>query len=390
MSTPYAKLDPAVFRQLITSVNDFSFRLLREVAEREGSRSFFLSPFSVFSALALLYNGAAGDTRRAMAETLEWPGKAEALNEAFAALRDGLLRPSGEDGDYRLELANSLWANQDIGLSPEFIEKAQTYFHAETKAADFRSPATVDEINQWVAEQTHGKIPSILDRTDPLTLLLLLNAVYFKGAWKYPFDPALTEEGDFHLSGGHTKRLPMMHMKAAEKLSHYQSAELEAVRLPYGKDRISMYILLPDEKTGLDAFLHRLRGDRWQKIERQLRPEKGRVILPRFKLDYAVPLNDPLAGLGMSPAFHPATADFSGLSDARKAVHLSEVRHKTFLEVNEEGSEAAAVTGVVAVFASMTPPPRPFTMVVDRPFFCAIKEEETGVLLFVGGIYEPE
>ncbi len=151
MSTPYANLDPAVFRQLITSVNDFTFRLLREVAEGEGSRNFFLSPFSVFSALALLYNGAGGDTRRAMAKTLEWPGKADDLNEAFAALRERLLRPSGEDGDYRLELANSLWTNQDIGLSSEFIEKAQTYFHAKTKPVDFRSPATVDKINQWVA-----------------------------------------------------------------------------------------------------------------------------------------------------------------------------------------------------------------------------------------------
>jgi serine protease inhibitor len=180
-----------------------------------------------------------------------------------------------------------------------------------------------------------------------------------------------------------------MRMAQTKELRYFYTPELEAVRLPYGRGRMSMYIFLPREKVSMDSFLNALTSERWRQWMQQLRSREGRVVLPRFQLDYAVQLNEPLQALGMAPAFDPSTADFRPLTTGKPGLHVDEVRHKTFLEVNEEGSEAAAVTSVIVVFASAVQPPKPFTMIVDRPFFCAIKDDLTGVLLFVGVVLSP-
>ena len=363
MNPSSSRPELAVLRTLASSINAFSFRLFRETARNEGQVNVFLSPFSVFSALAMLYGGAAAATARAMADSLGLPeADAQAVGESYAALWDDLQRPEtkselekqflrrlGREAEEeappacQLDIANSLWVARQIALDPAFLELAGTRYHGEARPVDFRSPRTPGRINDWVKEKTRGKIASIVDQIDPLTVLILLNAVYFKGKWQFPFPEERTKDGDFFLPGGRKKRLPMMHMDQAHELPHFRSRELEAVSLPYGKGRMSMYIFLPSGNAPLEAFYSSLTEENWQQWMHQLRPSKGRVVLPRFRVEYSAVLNEPLQQLGMGPAFSPHTADFRKLSGGNKPVHISEIRHKTFLEVTEEGTEAAAV-----------------------------------------------
>jgi serpin B len=363
----------------------FAFKLFGELARQQGERNLFVSPMSVMLALAMTYNGARGATERAMAEALELGRTARGdLNQAAAefvrSLRD--LGPQ-----VALAIANSLWARQGVGFKPDFVRSVRESYAAQVVQLDFAGTTAAAAINGWVSEHTSGKIDKIIDHVDASAILFLINAIYFKGSWARQFDRRLTREGPFTLPDG--RRTQPMMMSQSGKYRYYEGDGFQAVGLPYGGGRLSMYLFLPATRAGLGALQRSLDARSWDAWMSRFRETEGSVALPRFKIEYEATLNQPLKALGMADAFS-RRADFSGMvEDARVPVGVDEVRHKTFVEVNEEGTEAAAATAVTMIRASFVPR-RAFSMVVDRPFFCAIRDDRSGALLFMGAIVDPK
>jgi serpin B len=218
------------------------------------------------------------------------------------------------------------------------------------------------------------------------TLLFLANAVYFKGKWSEPFDVKDTKDRPFHLRGGSQKNVPMM--TQTKTFTYRRGTDYQAVRLPYQSENLAMYVFLPDTNSSPEKLLGIMTGDSWQRVTKPGFSEKeGTVVLPKFKLEYSVELNQPLQALGMKTAFDPVGADFSGIAPQ---LFISAARQKTFVEVKEEGTEAAAVTGIaMETSAMMVPPPNPFQMIVDRPFLFLIEDNQTGTILFMGVMFNP-
>ena len=353
----------------------FGFRLLQDLREREPGGNIFISPLSISIALTMTYNGAVGETERAMAEVLEIDAlDLSTINNSNKALRNSLENP---DPKVEISIANSIWSRQGVDFNPEFLDRNRVFFGAEIASLDFSSPQATATINKWVNTNTNGKIEKIVDRINPQTLLFLINAIYFKGNWQDEFDKSMTRPGTFHLSDGSEKRVQMMRREG--EYPYFRGENFEATSLPYGDGRVSMYIFLPNRDSNLNRFLRNLNAENWEGWIAQLQDRRQTMMLPRFKLEYEVKLNDTLEALGMGIAFGGG-ADFSGMGPS---LFISEVRHKTFVEVNEEGTEAAAVTAVVGV-KSLPPAFR-----IDRPFFFAIYDAETDTVLFMGTVTEP-
>lgn len=368
---------------LVAANSRFAFDLLSALCREEAGENVFISPLSVSLALAMTYNGALGETQEAMASALALQGLSiEEVNRANAELLTALAEV---DPEVQLHIANSLWARAGVPFRPEFIEADKGYYGAEVASIDFaRGPGP---INGWVKEQTRGRIESILDRLDPQAILVLVNAVYFQGPWKEPFNPQRTQPGPFHLPDGRTVTLPMMAQGGHYR--YYEEEGLQAIRLPYGEGRVGLYIFLPGESSSLDEFMQGLSAEKWERWLAGFSGQQGSIALPRFGLEYEARLNDALTALGMGIAFDQDRADFHGLSPIAEPIWIGEVKHKTFLQVDEEGTEAAGATAV-EVRAGSAAPETPFTMVVDRPFFCAIQDDQTGSILFLGSIVEPQ
>ena len=257
---------------------------------------------------------------------------------------------------------------------------------------DFNAPQAPATINAWVSEQTHGKITEMVTPPiHPLTILFLINALYFKGQWRRQFDKAATRQGLFHLPDGQKKSCALM--RQSGEYLYLAGPGFQAIHLPYGAGRLSLQVFLPEAELGLAGFVKRLAGDPaaiWARWLGMFEHCTGTIALPRFKVSYSKSLNQALKGLGMDIAFSDVRADFSAMCPnvTPGLVYIAEVLHKTFMEVNEEGTEAAAVTKVEMRVRGLPPPP--FEMVVDRPFFCAIRDEVTGAILFAGVVVSPE
>ena len=353
----------------------FGFNLLQDLREREPGGNIFISPLSISIALTMTYNGAVGETERAMAEALEIDAlDLSTINNSNKALRNSLEDP---DPKVQISIANSIWSRQGVDFNPDFLERNRVFFGAEIASLDFSSPQATATINEWVDTNTNGKIEKIVDRIDPQTLLFLINAIYFKGNWQDEFDKSQTRPGIFHLPNGGEKQVQMMRREG--EYPYFRGENFEATSLPYGDGRLSMYIFLPNPNSNLNKFLRDLNTGNWEQWIPQLQDRRQTMMLPRFKLEYEIRLNDALEALGMGIAFGGG-ANFSGMGPS---LFISEVRHKTFVEVNEEGTEAAAVTAVVGV-KSLPPAFR-----VDRPFFFAIYDAETETILFMGTVTEP-
>jgi len=371
-------------KQLVVSTQ-FAFKLFAELT-KSNIGNVFVSPTSVALALALAYNGARGETARAIARTLELGEIGlDALNHANAALVESLRTL---DPHVALAIANSLWAQQGISFAPDFLKNNQDFYRAEIATLDFGNASAVATINAWVERNTGGKIEKILDQIDRSAVMFLINAIYFKGRWSKPFDPRRSREMPFMLSGGRQHQHLMMAQTG--KFDYYAIQGFQAISLPYGAGRASMYIFLPEQRSSLRAFRRELTYKSWDVWLRHFRPAEGTIVLPRFKLAYEATLNDALKALGMGIAFDQRRADFGGMiADGKPSANIDEIKHKTFVEVNEEGTEAAAVTSIGMIRTTMAPQ-RNFSMIVDRPFFCAIRDNQTGALLFMGAITDPE
>ena len=355
----------------------FGFKLLQDLQEQEPGSNIFISPLSISIALTMTYNGAVGETARAMAEVLEIDELDLAtINHSNAALRTSL---ENSGPKVQISIANSIWSRQGVEFNSGFLDRNRLFFGAEIASLDFSSPQAADIINGWVDTNTKGKIKKIVQEIDPGTLLFLINAIYFKGSWQEEFDKSQTRTDIFHLSDGSEKRVPMMHRDGA--YPYFRGEHFEAAGLPYGAGDVIMYIFLPNHDSNLNEFLDSLNAENWTSWLSQFSPvrENSMMIIPRFKLEYEVSLNNTLKALGMDIAFGSG-ADFSGMGPS---LFISDVRHKAIVEVNEEGTEAAAVTVVVGV-TSLPPIFR-----VDRPFFFAIYDAETETILFMGTVTEP-
>ncbi len=357
----------------------FGFKLLQDLRERDPGGNIFISPLSISIALTMTYNGAVGETERAMAEVLEIDAlDLSTINRSNKALRNSLENP---DPKVEISIANSIWSRQGVEFNPDFLERNRAFFGAEIASLDFNSPQAAGIINEWVDTNTNGKIKKIVDRIDQDVVLFLINAIYFKGNWQDEFDKSQTRPGTFHLSNGSEKQVQMMRRKGV--YSYFRGENFEATSLPYGDGRLGMYIFLPDRNSNLNKFMRNLNEANWEGWISQFQDRTHEMMLPRFKLEYAVSLNDTLEALGMGIAFGD-DADFSGMGPS---LFISEVRHKTFVEVNEEGTEAAAVTAGGFMLRSVSVPPPVFR--VDRPFFFVIYDADTETILFMGTVTEP-
>jgi serine protease inhibitor len=366
----------------------FAFRLFRQLAGESKARNVFFSPASVMLCLWPLYDGATGETREAMAKVLEVAGlEPKELQSVVGALRSAL---QIESPGLKLEAANSLWCSQRFSPRSEYIAGVRKDYGAEVFALDFGGDQAVATINAWVAEKTHGKIGSILSSLDPLTFLVAINAVYFKDSWSERFLPKLTREELFHTSQG--QELKVLLMSQYGSYSYYEDSKFQAVCLPYKTSRLAMYVFLPARKSSLRDFQLDLNSGAWDKWMRRFETMEGHLRLPRFKLTYQAALNGPLSQLGMAPAFDPQRARFDTISPPPPAIWIDTVLHRAFVEVNEEGTEAAATTAAMMPASAKYSPPRirRFEMIVDRPFFFAICDTSTNTILFMGSVEEPD
>ncbi|MED5017992.1 serpin family protein [Paenibacillus chibensis] len=372
-----SQLDPA----FIQAHNQFGLRLHHELQQQSEAKgkNIVLSPYSIFTDLAIAYNGSVGITGQEMSRALgmERFGK-EQVNLASRTLQTLLMNPSS---GVQLNVANSVWYQSEMGMKDDYIQTIQDSYQADMEAVDFGQKKTVGKINTWVSKQTKGLIPSILDQApDPLTKAILLNSVYFNGAWQNPFDPDETREGLFTTADGTKQKARMMIQSG--RFEYMQTVNAQALRLPYGDGRLDMLIILPGKGSSLEQVMEEIRQDpaRWQKRFEQ---SPGDIRLPRFQTDYSTSLKKPLMQMGMKQAF-AAEADFTGMSD-KQPLFISNVLHKTVLDVSEKGTVAAAVTEI-GMAGSAPPPQERFEMTMDHPFFFSIEDSQTGLWLFLGTI----
>lgn len=370
--------------QLADATNRFGFDLLSRLND---ASDVMISPPSVAMALAMTYNGASGETQKQMADVLSVSGMTvDVLNLANESLRDVLTDPKS---DVTLKIANSLWARQGFEFDSAFIARNAAFYAAEVTSLNFNDAGAPAIINGWVSDKTGKKIPTIVESIDPATILFLINAIYFKGTWTYTFDKKLTYDATFHHPSGNMQRRLM---RQEDDFAYLDGDGFQAVRLPYGtSQRFAMYVFLPDEESSLSEFADSLSLTKWKQWVGRFGLKNGVVHLPRFAITYDESLGDKLQSLGMIDAFDAGRANFSGMINVPgENVYISAVRHKTFMEVNEEGTEAAAVTSVDVVVTSFPPPDSRFEMIVDRPFYCAIADKESGLILFMGKVSEFE
>jgi len=367
---------------LVTADNSFGFKLLAAVNKEDAGKNVFISPTSVSVALGMTLNGANGATRDSMARTLEFAGLTQQdINKSYKSLITLL---KGIDPKVVFQIANSIWYRPDLRVEQAFKDVNMEYFNAEINSIDFGSATAPATINGWVDRNTNGKIKEIVPDPIPRDMVMyLINAIYFKGTWTYRFDPAYTRDDVFTLPTGSTVPCKMMSMKST--LKYAENDQCQVLDLPYGDAGFSMTIVLPKKGTSIDDFTGKLTQQQWNLWLGSLEKKEGDVYLPKFKLEYSKKLNDALKAMGMTLAFTPGFADFTKI-DTRGGLFISEVQHKTFVQVDEEGTEAAAVTSVGVGRTSIGDN---FVMRVDRPFIFVIRENNTGTILFLGKIIQP-
>ena len=365
---------------IVEADNTFGLKLLRTLNSSNSDSNLFISPLSISMALGMTLNGAVGPTRDSMERTLALNGLTSTeINEAYRNLKSLL---TGLDPLVKFSIANSIWYREGLPVERDFINTNSTYFDATTSALDFNRSDAASIINRWVDENTMGKIKKIAPDPIPRDLVMfLINAIYFKGTWTSRFDAKNTRDASFTTADGSTVPVKLMYQKNA-KLRHYNDAEMKMVELPYGNGKFSMVIAMPNGSQTLDGLINSLDAPTWSTWMSRLREGEGEIYLPRFTITWEDSLSGPLKKLGMGIAFS-SMADFSKIS-APGGLAISEVRHKTFVDVNEEGTEAAAVTSVEITRTSLG-----FVLRADRPFLFAIRESHTGAILFAGKVMRP-
>jgi serine protease inhibitor len=368
-------LSPSELR-ITEGANAFTFDLMREVTKTlPPDSNAFLSPLSASMALGMTLNGANGETYDAMRTALRVDGMAEAeLNQGY---RDLMTLLGGLDSQTEMRIANSIWGDATLPVEPAFTEAGRAFFDAEVRTLDFGSPETPRAINDWVSGKTNGKIPKLLEDVSPAEVMFLINAIYFKGKWRKAFDAKDTRDGPFHGADGRDRAVPLMRQKG--DLRYDETEDYQAVDLLYGNGAFAMTVLLPKAGRTPAVVLSRLDPESWNALAGRFAETEVTLTFPRFRLEYGRRLNHDLEALGMEIAFG-RNADFRRIADV-DGLYITRVDQKTFVEVNEEGTEAAAAT---AVGIGKTAAPEPVEMRVDRPFVLAIRERLSGAVVFLG------
>ncbi len=370
--------------RLVAANTQFSLKLFLEIVKQNTGKNIFVSPYSLAISLAMTYNGAKGETQASIAKTLELQGMSlEEVNQANASLRTAL---EAKETNLQVYLANSVWVTEGVSFNPELLGINNDFYHAKVRSLNFQDSNSLSIINDWVKQSTNGKIEKIIDQIEPNSIMFLINAAYFKATWSIPFLKKATQDHPFTLLDGTQKQYPMMFQSGEYR--YLQNEVFQAVNLPYGEGRFSMCIFLPNHGVSVHRILENLSCDNWDKWISQFELQQGYLGLPRFKFEYSIELNNTLKSLGMGIAFDERSADFSGMCPISQNICIDKVKHKTFIEVNEEGTEASAATSVEIVLKGFVSESQ-FNMIVDRPFFCTIQDNQTKTILFMGTIVEP-
>ncbi|HQU57800.1 MAG TPA: serpin family protein [Saprospiraceae bacterium] len=366
---------------LTLSNNTFGFKLFQELQKEEADMNIFISPMSVATALSMTVNGADGQTKADMMATLEQNGLT--IEQANAGFQQLLTLLPALDPAVQLQLANSIWYRQGFPVRQEFLNVNQEFYDSEVAALDFAAPAAKDIINGWVKDNTNNLIESIISgEIEPDVVMYLINAIYFKGAWLHEFDPEDTYTDNFRLEDGSTTEVDMMNM-GQTFFPYFANETFQAIDLAYGDSVFSMSILLPNPGHTVDEVIGQLNTDNWEQWTQSFEYSELFFSMPKFEMKYEKSLIKPLTNLGMGIAFGPG-ADFTNIADA--GLMIDEVLHKSFIEVNEEGTEAAAVTAVVIVETSVPLIP---AFKADHPFVFIIRENQTNSVLFIGKMMNP-
>jgi len=365
-----------------TMSGDFDTDLFKESFSASENKNVVVSPFSVKMALSMAAQGANGKTLEEMNKVI---GLDETSNEYFRRL----IEDAAKDGDITLNIANSVWLRQGLQFNPAYMDILDSYYMAQASTLDFAEPSSKDTINKWVSEKTNGKIEEIVDEIKPLDIAFLINAIYFNANWSTPFEQGLTSKKDFTLLDGSKVKADLMSKTA--HLLYQENNEFQAVELPYGEnERYVMRVYLPKEDVKFDKFVKGIDKESLQQWGGDFGSMKGVLELPKFKTEYSNSMKDILISMGIKEAFNSNSADFSKMVTVEgQNVYISEVMHKTYIDVNEKGTEAAAATSIEMSATSAPQPEEMFEMIVDRPFVFTIDDKESGETLFIGAIINP-
>ncbi|MGN7408276.1 serpin family protein [Sporosarcina sp. SAFN-010] len=373
------------YLKLSEPTNELGAQLVTK-AEPNDDGNVFVSPVSLLMALSMLQNGADGQTRDEIKDAMQVMGMdTESINRANASLLDHLQR---SDEELKLKTANSIWVNDRFTLQEKFKQITQDYYLAEAQDMDITDSKSVDRMNEWVQQATNGKIDEIVQAPlDDSLVMYLLNAVYFKASWSYPFNENATEDDDFKRTDGNLTKVPFMQLN--EELPYLETDQFQAVSLPYGDEgKMTMDIYVPKEGQNLDDFLSSWTTENSTNWKGSFETRLGTVRLPKFQLDYEILLNDVLQELGMKQAFGEGAELSKLVVEDENPLFVSKVLQKTYLSVDEKGTEAAAVTSI-AMDTVSAPMGEPFQFTANKPFFITIRDKEADVLLFAGKIANP-
>lgn len=369
----------APLQKRVVQDNDFAFELLRKTIENNDDENVFLSPMSVSIALGMALNGAENETETQIASVLQLRDMTYAeINEYYKIMQSNL---PGVDPKVKLSIANAVWYDKLFNVKQSFLDVNAENFDAYIKMLDFQSPAALDTINSWCSRKTNKLIPTILDEIPAEAVMYLTNAIYFKGLWSKKFDKKNTREAEFRNQSNQNVSVNMMSLK--DTFMYYEDETAQYLSMPYGGKAFSMTVMLPVEGKSTDSLLVGFDATKWQNIQTGMTGREVQVFMPRLKVENKFKLKETLEDMGMPVAFTPM-ANFSGISDT--PVMISDVIHKTYVTVDEEGTEAAAVTAVQFEYTSI---PEYKLFNVNRPFVFIISEKSTGVILFAGKIGNP-
>ena len=373
---------------VVNGNNQFAADLYSHLKDTS-SGSLFFSPYSISTALAMTYAGAAGETQKQMAQVLHFTAPEAKLHQDMARLRESLLA-EGKKG-YQLRVANRLWGQKGFEFLSDFLQTTRKHYEAELGVVNFveNTEGARQEINRWVEIQTEEKIKDLLPPgiLNARTRLVLTNAIYFKGNWQQQFNKDGTKDAPFHVLADKEVTVPMMHQ--TERFGYKATDDLQVLEMPYTNGDLSMIVLLPNEIEGLPLLETKLTEARLQEWINGLRRQKVRVYVPKFKMESQFGLKETLQAMGMTLAFDDQEADFSRMNSGN-GLYISAVVHKAFVDVNEEGTEAAAATGVVmALKSTAVAEPEPPTFRADHPFLFLIRDNHTGSILFLGRVVNP-
>jgi serpin B len=371
--------------QLIEADNTFGLELFQKIRKESDKENIMISPLSISVAFAMAYNGADKDTKTEMEKAMKLNGlTTEQINNSYKMLIKAL---QSLDEKVVFELANAIFYADGFTVKPDFLNINKTVYDAEVTKLQFSSPSAVETINKWVADKTHDKITKIIEQLNPLDRMVLLNAIYFNGIWTNKFDEKGTHNLSFTKSNGTNIEVPMM--KKEEKLDYTTNSLFSAIKMPYGKGQYNMVVMLPASGKNSQNVIDALSFTNWKTWMTEFKTKDPVVVtMPRFKFAFETKLNDVLKQMGMKKAFEPLVADFSKISDTD--LYISSAVHKSFIDVNENGTEAAAVTSITFTTTSAGNEPPKTYFNVNRPFVFAITEKDTDAILFLGEVNHPE